>query len=138
MFPIRVSFGAGDAQQLRFADASFDASHSRLVFNFVPDPKKALREVRRVIKPGGESRRPFGKMPKSANLLRGLVDLVRFELTTSSMPWKRAPNCATGPRILPHCIIRGRPKEFDSAPKRLTTMEQCPSGAPLPLYSRSA
>src|SRR5437867_12104579 len=26
-----------------------------------------------------------------------LVDLVRFELTTSSMPWKRAPNCATGP-----------------------------------------
>ena len=27
-----------------------------------------------------------------------MVDLVRFELTTSSMPWKRAPNCATGPR----------------------------------------
>jgi hypothetical protein len=27
-----------------------------------------------------------------------VVDLVRFELTTSSMPWKRAPNCATGPR----------------------------------------
>jgi hypothetical protein len=23
---------------------------------------------------------------------------VRFELTTSSMPWKRAPNCATGPQ----------------------------------------
>jgi hypothetical protein len=28
-----------------------------------------------------------------------LVDLVRFELTTSSMPWKRAPNCATGPYV---------------------------------------
>jgi len=27
-----------------------------------------------------------------------LVDLERFELSTSSMPWKRAPNCATGPR----------------------------------------
>jgi hypothetical protein len=26
------------------------------------------------------------------------VDLERFELSTSSMPWKRAPNCATGPR----------------------------------------
>jgi hypothetical protein len=25
------------------------------------------------------------------------VDLERFELSTSSMPWKRAPNCATGP-----------------------------------------
>ena len=26
-----------------------------------------------------------------------LVDLVGFEPTTSSMLWKRAPNCATGP-----------------------------------------
>ena len=26
------------------------------------------------------------------------MDLVGFEPTTSSMPWKRAPNCATGPR----------------------------------------
>ena len=36
--------------------------------------------------------------PQVIDLERGnLVDLVRFELTTSSMPWKRAPNCATGP-----------------------------------------
>ena|SRR5258708_27162482 len=28
-----------------------------------------------------------------------MVDLVGIEPTTSSMPWKRAPNCATGP----HC-----------------------------------
>jgi hypothetical protein len=27
-----------------------------------------------------------------------LVDLVGIEPTTSSMPWKRAPSCATGPR----------------------------------------
>ena len=27
------------------------------------------------------------------------MDLVGFEPTTSSMPWKRAPNCATGPRL---------------------------------------
>src|ERR1022692_2383231 len=26
-----------------------------------------------------------------------MVDLVGFEPTTSSMPWKRAPSCATGP-----------------------------------------
>ena len=31
-------------------------------------------------------------------LLRDLVDLVGIEPTTSSMPWKRAPSCATGPR----------------------------------------
>ena len=27
----------------------------------------------------------------------GMVDLEGFEPSTSSMPWKRAPNCATGP-----------------------------------------
>ena len=27
-----------------------------------------------------------------------LVDLVGIEPTTSSMPWKRAPSCATGPQ----------------------------------------
>jgi ubiquinone/menaquinone biosynthesis C-methylase UbiE len=52
-FPDRVSFEEGDAQQLCFADASFDASLSLLVFNFIPNPRKALREVRRVTKPGG-------------------------------------------------------------------------------------
>jgi ubiquinone/menaquinone biosynthesis C-methylase UbiE len=36
---------------LRFAEASFDASLPLLVFNFIPDPIKALREIRRVTKP---------------------------------------------------------------------------------------
>jgi hypothetical protein len=27
------------------------------------------------------------------------VDLVGIEPTTSSMPWKRAPSCATGPQL---------------------------------------
>ncbi len=52
-FPDRVSFQVGDAQDLRFPEESFEASLSLLVFNFIPDPRKALREVRRVTKPGG-------------------------------------------------------------------------------------
>src|SRR5438874_5772814 len=32
--------------------------------------------------------------------LADLVDLVGIEPTTSSMPWKRAPSCATGPLCL--------------------------------------
>jgi hypothetical protein len=35
----------------------------------------------------------------AAALLRDLVDLVGIEPTTSSMPWKRAPSCATGPLL---------------------------------------
>lgn len=52
-FPGRVSFQTGDAQQLSFSDAAFDSSLSLLVFNFIPDGNKALREVSRVTKPGG-------------------------------------------------------------------------------------
>jgi hypothetical protein len=35
-----------------------------------------------------------------SKLLRELVDLVGIEPTTSSMPWKRAPSCATGPLLM--------------------------------------
>src|SRR5208283_3664826 len=33
----------------------------------------------------------------ASSFQRELVDLVGIEPTTSSMPWKRAPSCATGP-----------------------------------------
>jgi SAM-dependent methyltransferase len=49
----RVRFEVGDAQQLQFADATFDAAVSSLVLNFVPDPGRAIREMMRVTKPEG-------------------------------------------------------------------------------------
>lgn len=52
-FGPRARFEIGDAQRLRFADQTFDASASMLVFNFIPDSDTALREVRRVTKRGG-------------------------------------------------------------------------------------
>ncbi len=52
-FPDRARFRVGDARKLRFSDATFENSLSLLVFNFIPDRKRALREVSRVTKPGG-------------------------------------------------------------------------------------
>lgn len=52
-FPQRVSFQAGDAQQLNFPAAAFQTALSLLVFNFIPDSRKALGEVARVTRPGG-------------------------------------------------------------------------------------
>src|SRR5579862_4471603 len=37
---------------------------------------------------------------------KDLVDLVGIEPTTSSMPWKRAPSCATGPLVRGHVGVR--------------------------------
>jgi SAM-dependent methyltransferase len=46
-------FKIGDAAALDFADASFDGAAAQLVLNFVPNAAAALREMRRVTKPGG-------------------------------------------------------------------------------------
>ena len=48
-----VRFEVGDAQQLRFADKSFDRTLSLLALNFIPDRAKALDEMIRVTRPGG-------------------------------------------------------------------------------------
>jgi len=49
----RVRFEVGDAQSLGFPDASFDQTLALLVVNFIPDPGKAIREMRRVTRPRG-------------------------------------------------------------------------------------
>lgn len=48
-----VRFETGDAQRLSFADAVFDASVSLLVFNFIPNARRALEELQRVTRAGG-------------------------------------------------------------------------------------
>lgn len=48
-----VTFQESAAEQLPFPDASFDVAISNGVFNLVVDKVKALKEVMRVLKPGG-------------------------------------------------------------------------------------
>jgi ubiquinone/menaquinone biosynthesis C-methylase UbiE len=46
----------GDAESLPFEDASFDFVASNGVLHHTPDVPAALREIRRVLRPGGEAR----------------------------------------------------------------------------------
>jgi SAM-dependent methyltransferase len=48
-----VRFEAGDAYELAFADESFDVAHAHQVLHHLIDPVRALREMRRVLRPGG-------------------------------------------------------------------------------------
>jgi ubiquinone/menaquinone biosynthesis C-methylase UbiE len=48
-----ATFHRGDAMAIPFADGRFDAAVMALVLVFVPDPRKGIAEMVRVLKPGG-------------------------------------------------------------------------------------
>ena len=48
----RVHFVEGSVMNIRLADNSFDFAYARLLFQHLPDPVGAAKEIRRVLKPG--------------------------------------------------------------------------------------
>lgn len=50
---VRAFVTRGDAENLPFPDGFFDAVTSMGVLHHVPDPERAINEIRRVLKPGG-------------------------------------------------------------------------------------
>ena len=96
-FPDRVGFGVGDAQQLDFPDASFDASLSLLVINFIPDPKKALFELRRVTKPGGKLSAAVWDYSAGMRMLRTFWDAaVHLDPAAEKVDERHMPLCRRG------------------------------------------
>src|SRR5699024_10391282 len=51
--PAQVRLLLGDSEALPFPDASFDVVFCNDSFHHYPAPRNVLREVRRVLKPGG-------------------------------------------------------------------------------------
>jgi SAM-dependent methyltransferase len=51
--PPGVRFQQGDATQLPFPDASFDVVFCRYLLIHIPDPPRVVREMMRVVRPGG-------------------------------------------------------------------------------------
>ena len=50
-----LTFDVGDAMNLRYADNSFDVASISFGIRNVDDPVKALREMKRVVRPGGRA-----------------------------------------------------------------------------------
>ena len=51
--PSNLTFEVADAMNLPYADSSFDAVIIANALHIVPDPGKALNEIKRVLRPGG-------------------------------------------------------------------------------------
>ena len=72
--PRNVTFAVGDVRSLEFGDGTFDVVHAHQVLQHVADPVQALREMRRVCRPGGivaardSDYRAFAWYPLSAEL----------------------------------------------------------------------
>ena len=96
-FPDRVSFEVGDAQRLDFPGESFEGALSLLVINFIPDPKKALSELRRVTKPGGRISAAVWDYGSGMRMLGTFWDAaVHIDPEADKLDEKHMPLCRSG------------------------------------------
>jgi ubiquinone/menaquinone biosynthesis C-methylase UbiE len=75
---VNVTARVGDGQALPYADGSFDAAFSMFGLIFFPDRMQGLKELKRVLSPGGvavvSSWRPFSEAPLLAAVMGALAE----------------------------------------------------------------
>jgi SAM-dependent methyltransferase len=96
-WPDRVKFEVSDARRLRFSEATFDNSLSLLVFNFIPQPADALREVTRVTKPRGRISAAVWDYADGMRMLRIFWDAVNAtDPAAAGLDERDMPLCHAG------------------------------------------
>src|SRR5580700_1133268 len=93
-------------------------------FSTLPHPRRRRRELA-----------DAGKWLLRKDLL---VDLTGIEPVTSSMPWKRAPSCATGPQRDEHPLFCWSMPNTSNAPHVATVVSPLSSGERMFHSPRSA
>lgn len=85
LFGLPGEFRTADAEQLDFPDESFDLVYSHGVLHHTPDVASAVREIHRVLRPGGKAkvmlyhRDSYNYRINISILRRGGVHLLRWE-----------------------------------------------------------
>jgi enediyne biosynthesis protein CalE5 len=85
-----VTFRTGDATTLPFDTASFDAIISRFCLMFLPEIPKALKDMARVLRPGGYFAAAVWSVPDKNPFMRIPMDVIKT-LVTLPPPDPEAP-----------------------------------------------
>ena len=115
-----VKFHRGDAERLPFADNAFDAYWSSGSIEYWPDPVAALREARRVTKPGGSVLVVGPDYPRSS-LFGALADAIMLFYDESEADTMFAE---AGFEEFEHRIQQRAP----GTPRAITTIARVPGG----------
>jgi SAM-dependent methyltransferase len=92
-----IQFEVGDAQQMRFDNATFDRTLSLLVVNFIPDARKALGEMKRVTKPKGTVAAAVWDYGDGMEMLRAFWDeAVALAPASAAKDERNMPLCRRG------------------------------------------
>jgi SAM-dependent methyltransferase len=108
-FGRRANFEIGDAQNLRFADGTFDSSLSLLAFNFTPDPLKVLCEVRRVTRANGRIAAAVWDYGEGMRMLRVFWDAAAgIDPSAGARDERHMPLCHAGAlaRLWDECHLK--------------------------------
>lgn len=93
----RVRFEVGDATQLPFPDHSFDRTLSLLILNFIPQPARAVSEMRRVTRPDGTVAAAVWDYADGMEMLRVFwEEAVALDPAASLRDERRMPLCQRG------------------------------------------
>jgi SAM-dependent methyltransferase len=93
----RAHFEVGDAQELSFPDHSFDATLSLLVINFIPDARKAVGEMARVVRRDGIVCAAVWDYGQGMEMLRWFWDAAgKLDPAAVAKDERNMPYCAKG------------------------------------------
>ena len=101
---VTAEFRLGDASALPYADGSVDAARSERTLQWLPDPRVALAELVRVLRPGG---RLVVIDTDWDSLTTDLPDRTDFETFLAAMRVARGPVFAIGRQLLNLCRDAG-------------------------------
>ena len=103
--PENLSFEVADATSLRFEDNSFDVVVIANALHIIPNPEKALEEIRRVLKDGGLLIAPFFIYRLTRFTECFILPMIKFSSSEDSVSVVSKSGITMFVRISPKCCI---------------------------------